>query len=203
MSSQSIPSTVPPGVQPRPAGVSVGRNPLRRLRRLLGAVRFYVRGARPWLLRGHPASSPLIPLAARRALLRLGGVQLGPGIWGLERCWFDSEHVSIGEGCFLNYGSTFEGHGHITIGRDCLIGPEVMIVTSVHAISPDRQVERASTFLDVRIGDGCWLGARVMILAGVTIGAGTIIGAGAVVTKDCEPGSLYVGVPARKVQPRG
>jgi acetyltransferase-like isoleucine patch superfamily enzyme len=37
-------------------------------------------------------------------------------------------------------------------------------------------------------------------MPGVTIGAGTTIGAGAVVTKDCEPGAGYVGVPARRLR---
>jgi acetyltransferase-like isoleucine patch superfamily enzyme len=37
-------------------------------------------------------------------------------------------------------------------------------------------------------------------MPGVKIGAGTIVGAGAVVTKDCEPGAVYVGVPARRVR---
>jgi len=53
---------------------------------------------------------------------------------------------------------------------------------------------------EVRIGDRCWLGARAMILPGVTVGEGTIIGAGAVVNKDCEPGAVYAGVPARRVR---
>jgi len=39
-----------------------------------------------------------------------------------------------------------------------------------------------------------------MVLPGVTIGRGTVVGAGAVVIKDCDPNSLYVGNPARKVK---
>ncbi len=52
-----------------------------------------------WLRRGHLATSVLLPLAARRTLLRLGGVRLGSMVWGLERCYFESEHVGIGDGC--------------------------------------------------------------------------------------------------------
>jgi maltose O-acetyltransferase len=55
-------------------------------------------------------------------------------------------------------------------------------------------------FKPVRVSDRCWLGARATILPGVTIGEGTIIGAGAVVTKDCKPGAVYVGVPARRLR---
>ncbi|WP_335644172.1 acyltransferase [Arthrobacter crystallopoietes] len=45
-----------------------------------------------------------------------------------------------------------------------------------------------------------WIGARATILPGVTIGPGAIIAAGAVVTKDCEPHTLYAGNPAKPVK---
>lgn len=153
-----------------------------------------------WLRRGHPATSFFFPLALRRTLLRLGGVRLGPVVWGLEHCWFESERVSIGAGSGVNAGCWFEGHGRIVIGRDCFVGPEVMIVTSIHEIDAAGQVAREPAYREVRVGDRCWLGARATVMPGVTIGEGTVIGAGAVVTRDCEPGAVYVGVPARRVR---
>jgi maltose O-acetyltransferase len=153
-----------------------------------------------WLLRGQPATSTLWPTPVRRTLLRLGGVKLGPVIWGLERCWFESENVSIGAGCAINSECWFEGHGRIVIGRDVLFGSQVMILTSDHEIYPDGQVSRSATYGEVHIEDRCWIGTRAMIMPGVTIGAGTVIGAGALVTKDCEPGAIYVGVPAKRVR---
>ena len=159
-----------------------------------------VRQMSRWLLRGQPATSTLLPTAVRRTLLRLGGVKLGPVIWGLERCWFESENVSIGAGCAINSECWFEGHGKIVIGRDVLFGSQVMILTSDHQIHPDGQVARSATYGEVHIKDRCWIGTRVMIMPGVTIGEGTVIGAGALVTKDCEPGAVYVGVPAKRVR---
>ena len=50
------------------------------------------------------------------------------------------------------------------------------------------------------IGDGCWIGANVTILPGIEIGTGCIIGAGALVTKNCKPNGLYVGVPAKRIR---
>ena len=153
-----------------------------------------------WLLRGRAATSALFPTPVRRALLRLGGVQLGAVVWGLERCYFESEHVSLGPGCSINAECWFEGHGRIIVGRDCLFGSQVMILTSDHEISPDGEMARHATYGDVHIEDRCWIGTRAMIMPGVTIGEGTVIGAGALVTKDCEPGAIYVGVPARRVR---
>lgn len=49
----------------------------------------------------------------------------------------------------------------------------------------------------VRFGADCWLGARVTVLPGVTIGDGSVVAAGAVVTNDVAPGSIVAGVPAR------
>jgi maltose O-acetyltransferase len=93
-----------------------------------------------------------------------------------------------------------EGNGRIEIGPNCLLGPEVLILTSIHALGPDGGITRRSEARDVRIGDGTWLGARAMIMPGVNIGAGVVVAAGAVVTKDCESGGLYAGVPARKLR---
>jgi maltose O-acetyltransferase len=184
-----------PGVRP----ISV-REVTHPARAAVAALPFNVAQLRRWLLRGYPATSFFLPLAMRRTMLRLGGVGLGPVVWGLERCWFESEQVSIGAGSGVNSGCWFEGHGRIVIGRDCLIGPEVMIVTSIHEIDAKGQVAREASYREVRIADRCWLGARATIMPGVTIGEGTIVGTGSLVTKDCDPGAVYVGVPARRVR---
>lgn len=52
----------------------------------------------------------------------------------------------------------------------------------------------------ITVGDGCWIGARAVILPGVTIGDGCVIAAGAVVSKDCAPNGMYAGVPARRIR---
>ena len=52
----------------------------------------------------------------------------------------------------------------------------------------------------VEIGANVWLGERVCVLRGVTIGEGSIVGAGSVVTKDIPPRSIAVGAPARVIR---
>ena len=47
----------------------------------------------------------------------------------------------------------------------------------------------------IKIGNGCWIGANVVVLPGVTIGDGTVIGAGSVVTKDIPANVVAVGNP--------
>lgn len=53
----------------------------------------------------------------------------------------------------------------------------------------------------IRIGRGCFIGARAIILKGVTLGDRAVVGAGAVVTKDVPAGHLAVGNPARIIPP--
>ncbi len=62
-------------------------------------------------------------------------------------------------------------------------------------VIPEKQIS-------VLIGNDVWIGENVIILAGVSIGDGAVIGAGAIVTKDIEPYSINVGVPAKKINSR-
>jgi acetyltransferase-like isoleucine patch superfamily enzyme len=106
----------------------------------------------------------------------------------------------VGDRCSLWAG---ESTGRIDIGADCSFGPEVYITASDYALTagiPVMQLPKQER--NVTVGDGCWLGARVIVVAGVSLGAGCIVGAGAVVTHDLPPDSIAVGVPARVVGSR-
>lgn len=103
----------------------------------------------------------------------------------------------IGERCCLWAGNAC---GRIAIGNFVSLAPGVFITAS------DYQCALGQTFRcqprrerDVLIGNDSWLGAGVVVTAGVTIGDGCIVGAGAVVTKDLPPGSIAAGVPARVI----
>jgi maltose O-acetyltransferase len=71
------------------------------------------------------------------------------------------------------------------------------VITSTHDVGPSAARMGDWHYLPVTIEDGCWVGARTVLLPGVTIGRGTIVASGAVVASDCEPDSVYGGVPAR------
>jgi acetyltransferase-like isoleucine patch superfamily enzyme len=110
------------------------------------------------------------------------------------------DRAHIGGRCYLWAG---DSTGRILIGEDALFGPEVYLTASDYETEPGevvmRQRKRES---DVVIGRGAWLGARVIVVAGVTVGDGAIVGAGSVVTKDVPPQAIAVGVPARVVRMR-
>ena len=105
----------------------------------------------------------------------------------------------------VGYGRGDAPAGQVTIGHDVRIAPQVMIIAANHNFDDLEQPIRAQglTPEPIVIEDDVWLGGRVVVTAGVTIGRGSVIGAGAVVTKDIPPYSVAVGVPAKVVGRRG
>lgn len=96
-------------------------------------------------------------------------------------------------------------YGHVCIGDNVLMGPEVIILTSGH------KYENASVLIrdqgrlpekTVHIGNDVWIGARAIIMPGVKIGDGAVIGASAVVTKDVPQNAVVGGVPAKVIKQR-
>lgn len=67
-----------------------------------------------------------------------------------------------------------------------------------HVIGDSKQRAGKNVYSDINVGTGVWIGAKVTVLPGVTIGNGCVIAAGSVVTFDCEDNCLYAGNPARK-----
>lgn len=87
----------------------------------------------------------------------------------------------------------------ITIGEGTIVGADAMILdTDFHLPLSDWKWSNAAadTALPVRIGRGCFIGTRAIVLKGVTIGDGAVVGAGAVVTHDVPAGYLASGNPA-------
>lgn len=102
-------------------------------------------------------------------------------------------------------GIKCEMNGVISIGNDVMMGPEVVVYTTRyrHDRVDITMIEQGmDETLPVTIGNDVWIGRRVMIMPGVTIGDGCIIGAGAVVCKDIPPYSIAAGVPAKVVKRR-
>lgn len=83
------------------------------------------------------------------------------------------------------------------------MGPSVLVTAANYRFNDGQPVtSQAMDEADVVIGDDVWLGARVMVMPGVTIGDGAIIAAGAVVTKDIPAFAIAAGVPAKVVGER-
>ena len=110
----------------------------------------------------------------------------------------------LGDGVFINHYAILDCHHAITVGHRVLIGPHCYISDFDHGIAPGCPIadQPDGEAAPVRIGDGAWLGAGVIVLKGVTIGAGAVIGAGSVVTRDVAAGAIVAGCPARMLRMR-
>lgn len=109
--------------------------------------------------------------------------------------------ISIGDNSGL--GVNCDVRGPLEIGNNVMMGPNVCIMTAIHnTIRTDIPMCQQGHLpkKKVTIGDDVWIGARVIIMPGVTIGSGSIIGAAAVVTKDVPDYAVVAGVPAKVIK---
>jgi maltose O-acetyltransferase len=143
---------------------------------------------------------PRLPQSVRQRMMRSCQIDVGSNTGVRHGCTFTPGPVTIGSNSFVNFGCIFDASAPITIGDGVDIGFHSELITSGHHISDDSRRAGPVFHRPITIESGCWLGAGVRVLPGVTIGRGCVIAAGAVVTKDCEPQGLYAGVPARRIR---
>ncbi|MBI4317748.1 MAG: acyltransferase [Chloroflexi bacterium] len=108
--------------------------------------------------------------------------------------------LTIGQGTRINDKFYLSLNARVTIGERVAIAHQVMIMTTTHELGPPSKRSGKMKALPVTIEDGAWIGARVTILPGVTVGKGSIVATGAVVTKDVPPNTMAAGIPARVVR---
>lgn len=109
-------------------------------------------------------------------------------------------NIHIGNNTYVNSGLTALDVGKIIIGDDCLIGPNVQLLTPTHPIEITARKDKVEGSQPITLGNNVWLGGGVIVCPGVTIGDDTVVGAGAVVTKDLPAGVVAVGNPARVIR---
>lgn len=184
-----------------------------KLQRLAGRVAILLREEfgqlRP---RQHAYSmiSRAIPLDVgaelRAALLRSRGIEVGEGtlvygtpeLSGGEGRTFHK--LTIGRHCRIGVDCAFEVGDLIAIGDRVVIDHQVMIITTTHELGPREHRAGPLVRHPVRIEAGAWIGARSMILPGVTVGAGAIVDPGSAVNRDVAPHTRVRGTPARQVE---
>jgi len=126
------------------------------------------------------------------------GVTLTGDIVPIEFVSHKDARISIGDHTFINYGSSISAYEHVKIGRHCFLGHYTLMVDrNEHGVE---RREATPSPAQITIEDHVWIGSRVVILPGVSIGHHSVIGAGSVVTRDIPANCLAVGSPARVVR---
>jgi len=147
-----------------------------------------------------------------------------PGTFGarLRAKILTSYFASCGENIYIHQGFRFRGIHNLTVGNNVrigvdnfiqasgmvtledniLMGPGVKIWSINHVFKEiDTPIsEQGYVYKAVRIGEGCWLGANVIVLPGVTIPKGCVIAAGSVVTNKNYPKfAILAGNPCKVI----
>lgn len=108
-----------------------------------------------------------------------------------------SSKVEIGDNSGIGIRASIGGK--CIIGKNVMMGPDCIIYTKNHSFADLNVPMIKQGYMSensVTIGDDVWIGGRVIILPGVTIGSHSIIGAGSVVTKDVPEYAIVAGNPA-------
>lgn len=113
--------------------------------------------------------------------------------------------LELGPRANLGPGCQLFSMGGITIGGDTLLAGHCYVGGGAYEHSgpvdipmKDQPLVPEHTYVE----RDCWLGAGVVVVAGVSIGHGSVIGAGSVVTRSIPPYSVAVGAPARVISRR-
>ncbi|MEL6914715.1 MAG: acyltransferase [Pseudomonadota bacterium] len=140
-------------------------------------------------------------VAERRRLTAGSGVRIAPNV-----SFANAERIALGAGVQIGARTSLwagDTVGRIDVGADATFGPDCFLTAANYGTRRGVPVgDQPMEERDIVIGEGAWLGARVIVLAGVTIGAHAVIGAGSVVTRDIPPNAVAAGNPARVIRER-
>jgi len=126
-----------------------------------------------------------------RMVSTIATIELAVGAGGL---------LELGNGVYVNYGCSIAATQSVRIGANCSLGSHCMLMDNdFHSLEPERRHEMPPS-APIVLEPDVWLGVRVLVLRGVTIGARSVVGAGSVVTRDIPPRSLAAGVPAKVIR---
>lgn len=106
-------------------------------------------------------------------------------------------NISVGENFFSNFGLIVLDVNKVTIGKNCMIAPNVGLYSATHPVRAEERYNGVELGYPITIGDNCWIGGGAIINPGVTLGNNVVVASGAVVTKSFPDNVLIGGCPAK------
>lgn len=137
----------------------------------------------------------------RKLLNQCEGVLVGEGTKIVAPIHFPRLcRLEIGGNCWIGHDFTLEGNGETYIGNNCDLAPNVVCVTGSHVIGNSTRRAGEGFNGKIVIGNGVWIGTRVIILPDIEIGDSVVVGAAANVTQNLVSNGIYVGNPAKRIR---
>jgi len=114
------------------------------------------------------------------------------------------ENISFGNRVSIHQYSILDAQGEIIVEDDVAIGSHCLLITSTHRFEDKNKKikDQGISTKKIKISSNVWLGSRVTILQGVTIGKNYIIGAGSIVNKNIPDNVVAAGVPCKVLKNR-
>jgi acetyltransferase-like isoleucine patch superfamily enzyme len=109
--------------------------------------------------------------------------------------------IKFGDNVSFNRNCNIVSRSKIKIGDNCMFGPLVSIYDHNHGTHLNTTPFSKQNYKskEISIGNNVWIGAGVVVLPGSSIGDNVIVGANAVVLGSLDSNSIYMGIPAKKV----
>lgn len=172
---------------------------LKSLRLLFGYLCFHIGNAIP----GFAFLGRLKIVFYRLSGIKIGADALVVGPLKVDYSLSDDvlSSIEIGAGTYIGRDfrvSTFKST--VTIGQNCQIASDVSLETNTHRLNAWTGPFRIRFQKPIVIRDGVWIGAKALILPGVTIGENAVVAGGSVVTKDVPANTLWGGSPAKLIR---
>jgi putative colanic acid biosynthesis acetyltransferase WcaF len=138
--------------------------------------------------------------AWRALLLRMFGARLGPNcrIYPRAKIWAPwnlecEDVVAIADDAVIYNPAP------VQLGSHCIVSEEAYLCGATHDYTDPRFPMISARIV---VGAYVWICARATVQMGVSIGEGAVLGLGAIATRDLDPWSVYVGIPAKKLKSR-
>ncbi len=142
-------------------------------------------------------------IKVRRILAKKVFKQVGDGvIFHHDVYILSGKNTVLGDGCFVNRGSTIDDRGPITVGEHTMIAAGAILTTHGHILNDFSKPLPfgGRTFAPITIGSNTVIGFNAVVMPGVTIGDRVIVAANSVVTKDIPDRWIVGGLPATRIK---
>lgn len=130
-------------------------------------------------------------------------IEIGSGSSIAADCFVHGP-VRLGQNVSLNHHCSLDGGSKgIEIGDDCRLAAYTSLYAFNHRLELDRPIHQQGVDSSgIRLGKGVWLGAKVGVVDGVSIGDHAVVGMNALVSKDIPAYAIVAGNPGRPIGDR-